>query len=109
MREITEHELALITGQSEPTDDELCYYGFDAGEWARKARSVFTRAMEDGLEPEERAQRVWDWAEHQRERNDARVAAYRSCTKSIWARIARGEIRDPFVEVMKFQGPLGRG
>lgn len=109
LREITEHELALITGAVEPTEADLFQYGFDGGEWSRKARAIFTRAMEDDLEPEERVIRAMAWAEFQRERGEARVEAYRACTRAIWAMIAAGEIRNPFVETITFQRPIGRG
>lgn len=109
LRDITEHELALITGAVEPTRADLLEFGFDAEEWSRKARAIFTFAMEDGLEPDERVGRALDWADFQRQRGEARVEAYRACTRSIWARIARGEIRNPFVETVTFTRPIGRG
>jgi hypothetical protein len=109
MRDITEHELALITGQAEPSQEELAYYGFDNDDWTRKTRAAFTRGMQDGLDPAERAERAMQWSEVRRQRNEARIEAHRACTRSIWARIARGEIRDPFVETMKFSRPIGRG
>lgn len=109
MRDITEHEFALITGAAEPTEADLERYGFETESWSRKARTIFTRAMEDGLAPEERAERALQWADVQRRRDEARIEAHRACTRSIWARIARGEINDPFVESMTFSRPIGRG
>jgi hypothetical protein len=109
MRDITEHELALITGTTEPTESDLADFGFDSARWSSKARAIFTRAMEDDLEPEERIHRAMEWADFQRQRGEARVEAYRACTRAIWARIARGEIRNPFVETITFKRPLGRG
>lgn len=109
LREITEHELALITGAVEPTESDLLEYGYDSAEWSRKARAIFTHAMEDDLEPQERVARAMAWAEFQRERGEARVEAYRACTRAIWAKIAEGEIRNPFVETITFRRPIGRG
>lgn len=107
MREITEHELSLITGNTEPTDAELAQYGYDADGWGRRVRKLYTQAM--GADPSERAQRVMEWSECDEQRKRARVEAHRACTTGIWAAIARGEIRDPFLEVRRFRGPLGRG
>jgi hypothetical protein len=109
LREITEHEFALITGAVEPTEEDLLRHGFDGADWSRKARAIFTHAMEDDLEPQERISRARAWAEFQRDRGEARVEAYRACTRAIWAAIARGEIRNPFVETMTFRRPIGRG
>lgn len=109
LREITEHELGLITGTVEPTESDLLAYGFDPAEWSRKARAIFTYAMEDDLEPEERVERAMAWAEFQRQRGEARVEAYRACTRAIWTMIAQGEIRNPFVETITFRRPIGRG
>lgn len=109
MREISKHELDLITGSVEPTRQELLRHGFDSEDWARRARAIFTYAMQDDLEPSERVQRALDWAEFQRRRGEAKVEAYRSCTRAIWDQIERGEIRNPFVDTMTFKGPIGRG
>ncbi len=109
MREITEHEMNLITGAIEPNQQELLRHGFDSGDWARRARAIFTYAMQDDIEPHERVQRAIDWAEFQRRRGEAKVEAYRACTRAIWAKIERGEIRNPFVETKTFKGPIGRG
>lgn len=109
VREITEHELNLITGAIEPTADDLLEYGFDGADWARRARAIFTHAMEDDLEPEERVMRALAWAEFQQDRGEARVQAYRACTGAIWAGIASGEIRNPFRESVTFRRPIGRG
>ena len=107
MIEITEHELDLITGNAEPSDSELAHYGYDADDWSRRVRKLYTRAM--GADPIERAQRVMEWSECDEQRKQARIEACRVCTKAIWAAIARREIRDPFVEIRRFRGPLGRG
>lgn len=107
MREITEHELNLITGKAEPTEAELAYYGYDDADWSRRVRKVYTEAM--AADPSERTQRVMEWSECDHRRRQARIQAHRACTKAIWAAIARGEIRDPFRQVRRFRGPLGRG
>ncbi len=107
MREITEHERNLITGNAEPSDHELAYYGYDAEAWNRRVRKIYTQAM--AAEPSERSERVMEWSRCEEQRKEARIEAHRACTKAIWAAIARGEIRDPFREVRRFRGPLGRG
>ncbi len=107
MREITEHELNLITGNAEPSDSELAGYGYDADSWSRRVRKTYTQAM--AADASERAERVMEWSACDEQRKQARVEAHRACTRAIWAAIARGEIRDPFLEIRRFRGPLGRG
>lgn len=107
MREITEHELNLITGLAEPSEAELANYGFDSAAWNVRLRKAFTKAM--SAAPEDRPTCALEWSECEEERAQARIQAHRACTKAIWARIARGEIRDPFPQVRRFRGPLGRG